>query len=100
MKTHLSLATTDLGKSVAFYSTLLDTMPANIRADYALFITEQPGLELAIDVRNVVDPAKDVHFGVCVESVDQVEHAIARLEASHLAVSMEREDTCCSGRAG
>lgn len=48
MKTHLNLATTDLEKSVAFYSTLLDAKPAKLLNDYALFITEQPGMELAL----------------------------------------------------
>ena len=95
MKTHLNLATTDLEKSVAFYSTLLDAKPAKMLSDYALFITEQPGLELALDLRETVNPTHDAHFGVFVESVDDVERAIARLEASGLAESIEREDTCC-----
>lgn len=95
MKTHLNLATTDLEKSVAFYSTLLDAKPAKVLSDYALFITEQPGLELALDLRDSVAPTRDAHFGVYVESVADVERAIARLEAGGLADSIEREDTCC-----
>jgi len=47
MKTHLSFATTDIAKSVEFYSILLDAKPAKLLNDYALFVTEQPGLELA-----------------------------------------------------
>lgn len=95
MKTHLNLATTDLARSVAFYSTLLDVKPAKVLADYALFITDQPALELALDLRDVVHPTSDAHFGVFVDSIDDVERAIARLEASGLAESIEREDTCC-----
>jgi catechol 2,3-dioxygenase-like lactoylglutathione lyase family enzyme len=95
MKTHLNLATTDLEKSVRFYSTLLDAKPTKVLPDYALFITEQPGLELALDLRASVARTKDAHFGVFVDSVDEVERAIARLEASGLAESIEREDTCC-----
>ena len=49
MKMHLNLATRDLDASVAFYSTLLGATPAKKLADYALFITGQPGLELALD---------------------------------------------------
>ncbi len=95
MKTHLNLATTDLGKSVSFYSVLLNAEPAKLRSDYALFITDQPGLELALDLCDSVAPATDAHFGVFVESADDVERAIERLEAQGLVQSIEREDTCC-----
>lgn len=95
MKTHLNLATTDLEKSVWFYSILLDATPTKVLEDYALFITEEPGLELALDVCESVLPSRDAHYGVYVETVDDVERAIARLEAHGLANSIEREDTCC-----
>ncbi len=95
MKTHLNLATTDIAKSVSFYSVLLDAQPAKVLSDYALFITAEPGLELALDLRDTVTAATDAHFGVYVESVDDVERAIERLEANGLAQSIEREDTCC-----
>jgi catechol 2,3-dioxygenase-like lactoylglutathione lyase family enzyme len=95
MKTHLNLATTDLGKSVSFYSTLLNAKPVKTLADYALFITDEPGLELALDVRNAVAPTLDAHFGIYVDTAHDVEAAIARLEAAGLADSIEREDTCC-----
>jgi predicted enzyme related to lactoylglutathione lyase len=95
MKTHLNLATTDLERSVSFYSTLLKTEPAKTLADYALFITENPGLELALDLRDSVSPTLDAHFGIYMETAQGVETAIARLESAGLADSIEREDTCC-----
>ena len=95
MKTHLNLATTDLAKSVSFYSVLLNAEPARVLSDYALFITDEPGLELALDLSDSVMPTTDAHYGVYVESVDDVERAIERLEANGLAQSIEREDTCC-----
>jgi len=95
MKTHLNLATTDLEKSVAFYSTLLDARPAKVLQDYALFITDRPGLELALDLRPDVLPARDAHYGVFVETADDVERAITRLKDAGLASSIEREETCC-----
>lgn len=95
MKTHLNLATTDLDKSVAFYSALLGAAPSKMLSDYALFVTEQPGLELALDVRGRVESANDVHYGVCVESSSDVDTAIARLEKAGLVSSTEREETCC-----
>lgn len=95
MKTHLNLATTDIDKSVAFYAVLLDALPTKVREDYALFVTEQPGLELALDLRDTVSPSPDAHFGVCVESSDDIERAIVRLETHGLAESIERESVCC-----
>jgi catechol 2,3-dioxygenase-like lactoylglutathione lyase family enzyme len=95
MKTHLNFATADLAQSVSFYSTLLNTKPNKTLADYALFITEEPGLELALDLRISVNPTLDAHFGIYVETVQDVEAAITRLESAGLADSIERQDTCC-----
>lgn len=95
MKTHLNLATADLEKSVAFYRTLLDAEPAKRLADYALFITEDPGLELALDLDPEAKLSHGAHFGVVVDSADEVDAAVARLEASGLRTLVEREETCC-----
>ena len=95
MKTHLNLATTNLDKSVAFYSALLGAKPAKVLPDYALFITEQPGLELALDLRTHVQTGTDSHYGVYVESASDVDVAIGRLEEAGLVSSIEREETCC-----
>lgn len=95
MKTHLNFATRDLDKSVVFYSALLGATPAKVLPDYALFVTEQPGLELALDLRSHVEAGSDVHYGVCVESATDVDTAIARLEKAELVSSIEREETCC-----
>jgi catechol 2,3-dioxygenase-like lactoylglutathione lyase family enzyme len=96
MKTHLNLATSDLDRALSFYSTLLDAKPIKVLTDYALFSTEQPALELALDLRDVVvSPSDDVHYGICVETPDEVNRAIGRLTAAGLAASIEREETCC-----
>ncbi len=95
MKTHLNLATSDLEKSVQFYSTLLNAPPAKKLADYALFITQEPGLELALDLRASVSPTLDAHYGVYVDDIEAVENAISRLENAGFASSIEREETCC-----
>ena len=68
MKMHLNLATRDLDASVAFYSTLLNAVPAKSLPDYALFITENPGLELALDLDATAIAAPGQHFGIVVES--------------------------------
>ena len=95
MKTHLNFATTNLATSVEFYSTLLNAKPKKMLADYALFVTDRPGLELALDVVASEPQIGGDHFGICVETTDDVERAIARLEDAGLASSIEREQTCC-----
>jgi catechol 2,3-dioxygenase-like lactoylglutathione lyase family enzyme len=100
MKMHLNLATRDLDRSVAFYSTLLDAQPAKKLADYALFVTEQPGLELALERRQGADDTAaqaghGQHFGIVVESTEAVDAQIARLQAAGHAIDVERDETCC-----
>jgi catechol 2,3-dioxygenase-like lactoylglutathione lyase family enzyme len=95
MKAHLSLGTSDLDRAVSFYSILLDAKPAKMLTDYALFITEQPALELALELRDAVLPSDGVHYGICVDTPDEVNRAIGRLTAGGLASSVEREETCC-----
>jgi len=95
MKMHLNLATRDLDASVTFYSTLLSAKPVKHYDDYALFLTEQPGLELAI----VADPATNVgestHYGIVVETPEKVDEAIARWQAANVEIEIETEETCC-----
>lgn len=95
MKTHLNLATSDLERAISFYSMLLNAKPTKALTDYALFVTEQPGLELALDRRDSVSPTSDAHYGICVETPDDVDRAIERLSAAGVAASIEREQTCC-----
>jgi catechol 2,3-dioxygenase-like lactoylglutathione lyase family enzyme len=95
MKTHLNLTTRDLAKSVAFYRTLLNAEPAKSFDDYALFITEDPGLELALDRDTRAEAGSFAHFGVVVDSTEAVDAAIERLQAAGLPVDVEREETCC-----
>jgi len=95
VKVHLNLATRDLDRSVAFYSTLLGAQPAKKLSDYALFITNEPGLELALDLSPNAVAGRGEHFGIVVDSADAVDAQIERLQAAGHAVDIEREETCC-----
>jgi len=95
MKMHLNLATRDLDASIAFYSTLLGAKPAKKLDDYALFITEQPGLELALDFDKDAKAGDGQHFGIVVDSPDAVDAQIERLGVAGYAIDVEREETCC-----
>jgi predicted enzyme related to lactoylglutathione lyase len=95
VKTHLNLATTDLAQSIRFYSILLNAKPARVLPDYALFTTDEPALELALDLADSVSATTDAHYGICMEAVEDVDDAIGRLQSAGFGVSIEREQTCC-----
>ncbi len=95
MKTHLNLRASDLDKSVAFYELLLNAKPAKHYADYALFLTEQPGLELALDRDPTMKLGESAHYGIVVETPEAVDTAILRLQKAGLALDIEIEETCC-----
>ena len=95
MKTHLHLSTRDLGASVEFYRTLLNAEPTKHYDDYALFLMENPGLELALSPDPGARASTDVHFGIAVDAPDLVDGAIERLKTAGLQADIEMEQTCC-----
>jgi len=95
VKTHLNLTTTDVAKSVEFYGVLLDATPQKVLPDYALFVTEEPALELALDLAESVPSVVDAHYGICMDTVKEVNRAIDRLQSAGLVAAVEREQTCC-----
>jgi catechol 2,3-dioxygenase-like lactoylglutathione lyase family enzyme len=95
MKMHLNLATHDLDASVAFYRTLLLAEPTKNYADYALFLTDQPGLELALDLDPQANVVEGAHYGIVVETADEVDAAITRFQLAGYPVDIEKDETCC-----
>lgn len=95
MKMHLNLATRDLGASVAFYRTLLRTEPVKYYDHYALFLTDEPGLELALDFDPLTNVTEGAHYGVAVEDSAAVDAAIERFQEAGYAVNVEKDETCC-----
>ena len=95
MKMHLNLATRDLAASVAFYRTLLLADPAKHYEDYALFLTEQPGLELALDLDPETHVREGAHYGVVVDDSEAVDAAILRFRQAGYPVEIETDETCC-----
>lgn len=95
MKTHLNLNTCDLGASVAFYRTLLNAAPSKQYEDYALFVLENPGLELALSRAPHTQASLDVHYGIAVDAAQLVDSATERLRGAGHAVDVELAETCC-----
>ncbi len=95
MKMHLNFTTRDIDAAVGFYSTLLGAPPSKSLPDYALFVTDDPGLELALDRDGAAIAGSGQHFGIVVDSIHAVDAQIARLAAAGYATDVEREETCC-----
>jgi catechol 2,3-dioxygenase-like lactoylglutathione lyase family enzyme len=98
MKIHLNLSVANLDASVRFYETLLQAVPLKHYDDYALFVTEDPGLELALDVDSDFVKDKDTHFGVVVTSTDSVKAAADRLQEAGFVAELQLNNTCCYAR--
>ena len=92
---HLNLATRNIDAGVAFYSSLLGARPVKHFDDYALFIIEDPGLELALDLDAGATAPEGQHFGIVVSSAEAVEAQIERLHVAGYDTDIEREEVCC-----
>ena len=98
IRVHLNLGVSDLDKSVAFYRTLLNMEPVKHYTDYALFVGEDPGIELALDLDPQTKVDRDMHFGLAVTAAEAVDDAISRLKAAGYPIDIETDETCCYAR--
>lgn len=95
MKTHLNFSTSDLDRSVHFYRALLNAAPVKHYRDYALFITEEPGLELALQTDAGAAGDESAHYGVVVNDTHAVEEAVKRLQSAGLSTDVHANGECC-----
>ncbi len=91
----LSINVGDLDEAVAFYSTLLGTAPAKLRAGYANFAVEDPPLKLVLNSPGNGPAGTINHLGVEVATTDEVATATSRLAGEGLATEAEPEARCC-----
>ena len=75
---HVSLAVSDLGQSVRFYSTLFAAEPTVLKPDYAKWMLEDPRVNFAISTR-AGDRGLD-HLGIQVDSREDLAEIAGRLE--------------------
>ena len=94
MKTHINLHTSDLRRSVEFYRVLLAAEPAKRHDDYALFLLDDPPLELALDAGGQAAP-EQAHYGIVVAGEAGVDAAAGRLIRAGQRATIERRETCC-----
>jgi lactoylglutathione lyase len=90
---HVHVGVTDLGASIAFYSSLFDTKPVVIESDYAKWMLEEPRINFAISTRagkNGLD-----HLGFQADSEEELEILHGRLEGAQGPVVEQKSTACC-----
>lgn len=95
MKTHISINVSDVKESVEFYQRMFGTEPAKIRSDYAKFDLAQPPLNFSMNQGNFERGGSVSHFGLQVESTDDVLSITQRWNAEGLVTSEEMKTDCC-----
>ena len=97
MRLHINLNVENLENSVRFYSELFAAAPTVLKDDYAKWMLDDPKVNFAISTRRPV--AGTDHFGIQVESEDQLNEVHARLKAAELPMSEEGRVACCYARS-
>jgi catechol 2,3-dioxygenase-like lactoylglutathione lyase family enzyme len=86
----------DLESSVRFYSTLFGTEPAVLKSDYAKWMLDDPRVNFAI-TSGSASTGLD-HFGLQVESDDELALITERLDAAGQSVVKQENASCCYAR--
>lgn len=90
---HVHVSVDDLAQSVRFYSTLFAAQPTVTKPDYAKWMLEDPRVNFAISTRNGQKGLD--HFGIQVETTDELQDVYARLQQADRPVLQEGATTCC-----
>lgn len=95
---HVHVGVDDLGRSIAFYSTLFGAEPTVTKADYAKWMLEDPRVNFAISAGQ--HAAKGIeHLGIQVESSEELADVYGRLKAADRPVLEEGATTCCYAKS-
>ncbi len=93
---HVGLNVTNLEKSIEFYSKLFGEEPVKVKPDYAKFLLKTPGLNFTLNLQDEVIGNQVCHFGIQVESTDEViAHKNRLAENGILSKYDEMNTTCC-----
>ena len=96
LKTHVALNATDITKSVTFYRAMFGVEPVKYKSDYAKFDIANPPLNLTLNQASSVDANGGLsHLGIQVDSTQEVEAAINRLNEAGLDLFTEENTDCC-----
>ncbi|MGH9365567.1 MAG: ArsI/CadI family heavy metal resistance metalloenzyme [Thermoanaerobaculia bacterium] len=93
---HISLNVSDLPRSTDFYRRFFGE-PKKLKTDYAKFVAQDPEIHLALQPGHVSGgPAGALsHFGIRVDSAEQVRQWKAVLTDRGLSTEEEKREACC-----
>jgi catechol 2,3-dioxygenase-like lactoylglutathione lyase family enzyme len=94
---HVHVSVEDLPASIRFYSSLFAAEPTVTKPDYAKWLLEDPRANFAISTLGT-RPGLD-HFGIQVESPDELHDVYARLQQAERPVLEEGQTTCCYAKS-
>ena len=87
---HVHVSVEDIPQSVRFYSTLFAAEPTVIKPDYAKWMLDDPRVNFAISTRSAQNGLD--HFGIQVETQDELHEVYGRLQAGRPARAGGRRD--------
>ena len=90
---HVHVSVDDLAASTRFYSTLFGMAPSVTKPDYAKWMLDDPRVNFAISTRSGKSGLD--HFGIQVESADELQEIYGRLSRADRPVLDEGATTCC-----
>jgi len=98
--THLSFTVSNLDQTISFYSKLFQTKPSKVKKNYAKFELEDPAmvisfLQSGITSKNVEWGISGAHFGIRVNSTEEVNQRYDYLRAQGIPVLEEADVACC-----
>jgi len=94
---HVHVSVEDMPHAVRFYSTLFAAEPAVVKPDYAKWMLDDPRVNFAISARG--GQAGLDHFGIQVETPDELQEVYGRLKQADRPVLEEGATTCCYARS-
>jgi catechol 2,3-dioxygenase-like lactoylglutathione lyase family enzyme len=92
---HVGLNVTNLEKSIEFYSKLFGADPVKVKSEYAKFLLDTPGLNFTLNLRDEVRGNQVGHFGIQVESTEEVLVHKNKLVEKGIQPHFEEIDTTC-----
>lgn len=92
---HIGLNVTDLTNSIDFYTKIFDGPPVKDKVDYAKFLPNDVALNFTLNLRDQVNGNQIGHFGIQVDSLEEVFAHKDRLEKLGFFAREEMNTTCC-----
>ena len=94
---HVSVAVSDIDKSVQFYSTLFGADPTVLNTDYAKWMLDDPRVNFSISNRSS-DKGVD-HLGIQVDNDADLADVAARLAKAGESIFEQKATTCCYAKS-